>query len=206
MLDQIERTTLGALLGIMVLVTFVNVVLRYVFRDSLIWGLEVTAILFAWLVLLGMSHGIKHSAHLGIDVVVNSVGRRLRKLCGLVAAGLCLLYALLMLKGAWDYWAPFASLSPTEGRWLPVGLDLSARSRAFYMTDQVPMPGALRFLEDWINEGERFSYLPRAVPYAAIPLAFGLLTWRCGLLLKDVTIEKRDRIIANHEIEDDVEA
>ena len=116
MFDRIERTTLGVLLGIMVLVKFVNIVLRYVFRDSLIWGLEVTAILLAWLVLFGMGHGIKHSTHLGIDVVINSEGKRFRKLCGLMAAGLCLLYALLILKGAWDYWAPFASLSPTEGR------------------------------------------------------------------------------------------
>ena len=39
----------------MVVVTFINVVLRYGFNTGLIWGLELVSFLFAWLVLLLLS-------------------------------------------------------------------------------------------------------------------------------------------------------
>ena len=64
-INTLEETAIAVLLGLMTLVTFINVVLRYVFGDSLIWGLEVTLILFAWLVLFGISYGFKITAHLG---------------------------------------------------------------------------------------------------------------------------------------------
>ena len=49
----------------MTLVTFANVVARYVFNDNILWALETTVFLFAWLVLLGACYGVKTSLHLG---------------------------------------------------------------------------------------------------------------------------------------------
>ena len=43
----------------MTLVTFSQVVARYVFNTGVVWALELTVYLFAWLVLLGMSYGVK---------------------------------------------------------------------------------------------------------------------------------------------------
>jgi len=57
--DSVEENIIAAILGVMTLITFVNVVMRYVFNESLIWGLEVVLILFAWLVMLGISYGFK---------------------------------------------------------------------------------------------------------------------------------------------------
>ena len=54
-INSIEETAIAVILGLMTLVTFINVVLRYVFNASLIWGLEVVLILFAWLVLRRLS-------------------------------------------------------------------------------------------------------------------------------------------------------
>ncbi|MEZ5687157.1 MAG: TRAP transporter small permease subunit, partial [Paracoccaceae bacterium] len=48
--DTLEEGAIALILGAMTVITFVNVVLRYVFNHSLIWGLELTLILFAWLV------------------------------------------------------------------------------------------------------------------------------------------------------------
>ena len=42
-----EETVIAVLLGLMAILTFINVVLRYLFNASLIWGLEVVLILFA---------------------------------------------------------------------------------------------------------------------------------------------------------------
>ena len=80
---SIEETLIAIILGLMTIITFVNVVLRYVFGDSLIWGLEVTLILFAWLVLLGISYGFKITSHLGVDAVINLFDKPGKRVLGM---------------------------------------------------------------------------------------------------------------------------
>ena len=50
-IDELEETVIAFLLAAMVVVTFINVVLRYGFNTGLIWGLELVTFLFAWLIL-----------------------------------------------------------------------------------------------------------------------------------------------------------
>ncbi len=200
-----EENVIALLLGLMVVITFVNVVLRYVFNASLIWGLEVVLILFAWLVLFGVSYGVKKTAHLGVDALTNALPTGTRRIVALIAATLCLAYSFLLLKGAWDYWAPFAGLYPTEGRWFPLGFDETARDRAFYITDQVPMPGFLRFLEDWINYGEEYDKLPRVIPYAILPVGAALLLWRFLQATWAIWQGRSTSLIVSHEVEDEID-
>lgn len=108
-----EETAIAVILGLMTIVTFVNVVLRYGFNESLIWGLEVTLILFAWLVILGVSYGVRVTMHLGVDAITNLLSTRPRRILALVSAAVCIAYAFLLVKGAWDYWAPYAGLWQT---------------------------------------------------------------------------------------------
>ncbi len=204
-INEFEETAIAVLLGLMTLVTFVNVVLRYGFNTSLIWGLEVTLILFAWLVLFGISYGFKVTAHLGVDAVTNLFPPAGRKLLALISAALCLAYALLLLKGAWDYWAPFAALQPTEGRWFPLGFAEGVRDRAFYVTDQVPMLGIFRWLEDAINYGEEYEKLPRVIPYAILPVASALILFRIAQATWGLFTGARESLIVSHEAEDAVE-
>ncbi len=200
-----EETAIAVILGLMTLITFINVVLRYVFNSSLIWGLEVVLILFAWLVLFGVSYGVKITAHLGVDAVTNMLPKGPRRIVALVSAALCLIYAFLLLKGGWDYWAPYAGLYPTEGRWFPLGFDETARDRAFYITDQVPMPEFLRFLEGWINYDETYDKLPRVIPYAIVPIGTALLMFRFIQATLRIWRGQADSLIVSHEVEDELE-
>ncbi|HPR07254.1 MAG TPA: TRAP transporter small permease subunit, partial [Denitromonas sp.] len=50
--ESIEETFIAVALGFMTLITFANVIARYVFNSNILWGLEVTVVLFAWLVLV----------------------------------------------------------------------------------------------------------------------------------------------------------
>jgi len=201
-IHHLEESAIAFLLGAMTLVTFVNVVLRYGFNSSLIWGLEVTLILFAWVVLLGVSHGFKINAHLGVDAVINLLSRRGRRLAAVVSSAACLLYALLLLKGAWDYWAPFAALQPTEGRWFPLGFAEGVRDRAFYETDQVPMLGVFRWLEDAINYGDAYEKLPRVVPYFILPFSTALILLRILQASLGILKGERESLIVSHEAEE----
>lgn len=204
-INTFEETAIAVLLGLMTLVTFVNVVLRYGFNSSFIWGLEVTLILFSWLVILGVSYCVKVTAHLGVDAVTNALPMGPRRVLSLVAAAVCVAYGLLMFKGAWDYWAPFAALQPTEGRWFPLGFTEGVRDRAFYTTDQVPMLGMFRWLEDAINYGEAYDKLPRVIPYAILPFGTALLLFRFVEAGIGIVRGTRDSLIVSHEAEEEVE-
>jgi len=127
-IDELEETVIAFLLAAMVVVTFINVVLRYGFNTGLIWGLELVTFLFAWLILFGVSYAVKTSAHLGVDAI----------------------YAALLLKGAWDYWANFANLPQTTGRWFPTGFEDMRRTsyRAWYEVIDIPFPEFLRWRRD----------------------------------------------------------
>ena len=182
--DTIEETFIAITLGLMTLVTFANVIARYVFNSNILWGLEITVFLFAWLVLIGASYGVKHSFHIGVDVLVNALPLRVRRVVTLVSCACCLLFAGLLLKGAWDYWSPFI------GR------------RAFLETNDVPVPFFLVWLKDAFNDGESYEKLPRFIPYFALPLGMALLFYRFVEATWRIWTGKQGLLIAGHEVEE----
>ena len=110
-----------------------------------------------------------------------------------------------MRSPTWDYWAPFADLPPTSGRWFPTGFDWTARGTSYFETDQIPMPGFLRFLEDLINYGESYSKLPRMIPYIMLPVAALLILFRIVQATIRIIRGEQDSLIVSHEAEDAVE-
>ena len=203
---KFEENLLALLLGLMTLVTFANVVARYVFNSNILWALELTVYLFAWMVLLGASYAVKVGAHLGVDVVINAVSPRLRRMLGLISVTVCLAFAFLLLKGSWDYWANFANLPGTEGRWLPLGFEERFLAKGWYEVNDIPLPEVLRFLEDLFNEGEPYEKIPRFIPYTVLPLSMALLLWRFGQASWRMLRGDVDRLVAGHEIEDTAQA
>jgi C4-dicarboxylate transporter DctQ subunit len=204
-IDTIEETIIAFLLGAMTLITFANVIARYVFNSNILWALELTVFMFAWLVLLGASYAVKKSAHLGVDAIINLVSPRAKRVMGLISAFACVAFAFLLLKGAWDYWANFANLPGTDGRWFPTGFEDKFRGKGWYETNDIPVPGVLRFLEDVFNDGDAYEKLPRVVPYFILPLSMALLLFRSLQAAYRLYIGEIDTIIASHEAEDQVE-
>jgi len=182
--DSIEETSIAVCLGLMTLITFANVVARYLFDDNILWALELTVYLFAWLVLMGMSYGVKKHVHIGVDVVIHAVPPAAKRFLAFLSIIACLAFSILLLIGAWEYWYPFA----TERAWLE--------------TDDIPMPEFMQFLADWMNEGERYEKLPRWIPYLALPLGLALLTLRFLQLAWQILRGELDQIIASHEAEE----
>lgn len=214
-LDKLEETAIAVLLGLMTLLTFTNVVLRYGFNSSIIWSLEVTLILFAWLVLFGISYGFKVTAHLGVDAITNLLPPGPRKAVALFAGVICLIYACLLLKGSYDYWAPFADLPKTTGRWFPTGFDWDARRFGFTETGDVPIP--FDWLKSWLEQTfnsyeqggqvlyDSYSKMPVLVPYSILPLATVLLLFRIFQAVSRVWTGAAESLIVSHEAEDAVE-
>jgi C4-dicarboxylate transporter DctQ subunit len=205
-INQLEETVIAGLLGLMTIITFANVIARFVFNSNILWALELTVFLFAWLVLLGASYAVKVHAHLGVDAVLNMMPAGPRKVVALFAVSCCLAFSLLLLKGAWDYWAVFAELPPTSGRWFPTGFVDKFRGQGWYEVQDVPMVGILAFLEDWINFGESYEKMPKVVRYLVLPLSMLLLVVRFAQVALQILRGETDRLVASHEVEDELEA
>ncbi len=203
--DRIEETLIAALLGLMTLVTFANVVARFGFNSNILWALEATVFLFAWLVLLGASYAVKKHSHLGVDAIINILPAPVARMVGLFAAACCLHFSFFMLKGAYDYWAVFADLPPTSGRWFPTGFAEKFRSQSFYEVQDIPMIGIFNFLEGLINHGDEYEKLPKVVPYIVLPVSMFLLLFRFAQASVAIWKGETDRLVASHEVEDEIE-
>lgn len=171
------------LLFAMTALTFANVVARYVFNSNILWALEATVFLFAWLVLFGACYGFKKNIHIGVDILITYLSPQWRYIMAIFAGIICLAFAGLFAFGSWSYWYPFVS----ERAWLEV--------------NDIPMPDLLRFLEPWLNEDEAYEKIPRFIPYAALPLSMTLLLYRSLHALWEIINKKRTGLIASHEAE-----
>lgn len=204
-MDRLEENLIALLLGVMTLLTFANVVARYVFNSNIFWALELTVFLFAWLVLLGASYAVKKTSHLGVDAIVNKLSSSKKRVVGLFVATCCVLYSALLIKGGWDYWAPYANLLPTEGRWFPTGFVENSRGQGWYETQDIPVPFFLKWLEDVFNDGEAYEKLPKVIPYFVMPLSMALLFYRFIQAWRSVWLGETDMLIVSHEAEEEVE-
>ena len=157
MFDLLEETLIAVLLGLMTLITFANVIARYVFNANILWALEVTVFLFAWLVLLGASYGVKQTLPYRRRRSGQGVASRCEK--GPDADRGCRLPCLQ---------------HPAAQGIMGLLVAVCRQAGAFLETDDVPMPGFLQFFSDWLNEGERYEKLPRFIPYAVLPLSMAL--------------------------------
>lgn len=202
--DRFEEILISVILGVMTLITFANVVMRYGFNKNILWALELTVFLFGWLVLLGASYAIKKGAHLGVDIVVNILPPKPRRTMGLVAVAVCIIFSFMMLKGAWDYWANFANLPGTEGRWFPLGFEEKYRDKGWYEVNDIPHPAILGWMETVFNEGEEYEKIPRLLPYAVLPLSMALMLYRFLQAGYSLWTGKTDRVVASHEVEDEI--
>lgn len=102
-LKYFEEGAITFLMAAMTLLTFMQVIARYVFNYSFVWVLEATGIMFAWLIFVGMSYGVRVGAHIGVDAAVKLLGAAAARVVGAIAALLCIAYALIVAYGSYQY-------------------------------------------------------------------------------------------------------
>lgn len=89
-------------LGLMVLMVFGNVVLRYGFNSGITVSEELSRWLFVWMTFLGSVVAMRSHAHLGTDSLVSRLPVAGKKACYVAAHVLMLAMCWLMLKGSWQ--------------------------------------------------------------------------------------------------------
>lgn len=102
-LDHLEEWIIGLMLAAMTALTFMQVVMRYVFNSGFSWALELTTVFFAFMIFVGISYGVRVGSHIGVDALVKMLGHSARRKVSILAVLLSLLYVGLVLTGATTY-------------------------------------------------------------------------------------------------------
>ncbi|MFD2261254.1 TRAP transporter small permease [Lacibacterium aquatile] len=88
-------------LAVMVVLTFANVVLRYVFNSGYAGAEEISRLAFVWLIFLGTVIAHKRNEHLGMTMVQKKLSPMLRRVCAVICH-VAMLYGIwLFASGSW---------------------------------------------------------------------------------------------------------
>lgn len=117
--DRLEELFMIVALTFMTLLTFLQVVLRYGFGTGFVWSLEATTYTFAWLVLIGMSYGVRTQAHIAVDLVTSRLTPSGARIFAAVALVCGLAYCALMIYGSSQFVDRLMTLG-TDARDIPL--------------------------------------------------------------------------------------
>ena len=93
------EVVLIVMFGIMAVLVFGNVVLRYGFNSGIVFSEEASRFMFMWLTLIGALIVMKDHGHLGMSSVVDRLGERGQRVCRFTADLLTLVCCLLLAHG-----------------------------------------------------------------------------------------------------------
>ena len=186
-INNFEKNLLALILGAMVLITFAQVIARYLFNSG--WGsaLELTQVLFAWLILYGMSYGVRVGAHLGVDILIRKFSPKVFKIFALIGAFACILYGVTFLWADWVTW---------------FGVEQNKGGAYFYWSKIYKIGIGMESIalpEFLFGPDER---LPRWLAYIILPIGLALFIIRCTQAFFAILTGKREMIIASHEAEE----
>lgn len=128
----IRKFSLG-LLSMLVVVVFLNVIMRYVFSESLIWANELSRFLMVWFALLMTSVLVNQDDHLNVDMLYDRFSREMKYR---IQVGMTMLYTVLGLV-----WVNFGLQYVLEA-----GIRATAPAlgfQMFWVYSIVPISGAL---------------------------------------------------------------
>ncbi len=192
MVDAIEENILVIIITAIMLVSFGQVVARYGFNSGWAAALEFNTLAFSWLILLGMSYGIKNGVHIGVDIILNAVSKPVTRIMALIGALGSMFYGLILLDSTWlhllgvevrggaiEYWA----------KMFKIGIG----------SEELRYP---EFMQ------ELFGLQPRVhrwLVLVILPISLALLVYRSGQAFIDIYTGKRRMLISGHEGQELVE-
>jgi len=92
----LEESILVILSVFTVVIIFTQVVMRYVFSNSLPWSEEIARYAFVWMIYIGVSYGVKKKKHLSVDVFSELLDYKGKLVLGIIANSFFLIFALVI--------------------------------------------------------------------------------------------------------------
>ncbi|HEY5763745.1 MAG TPA: TRAP transporter small permease [Rhodocyclaceae bacterium] len=187
--DRLEENALVLLMLLITGVSFGQMVARYMFNTGWSAALEFTTVCFSWLILIGMSFGIKRGTHLGVDILIKALPNPATRWFGIFGAAMGVLYGMILLDATWlqllgvetrsgaiDYWAKMykINIGSEELRWP-------------------------EFIQEWFGVKDRVQ---RWLVLIILPISLALIAFRSLQAMIEIYRGDRTTLIAGHEAED----
>lgn len=186
---RFEENVLSILLATITLIAFTQVIARYGFNSGWSGALETQRILFAWLILFGMSYGVRTSSHLGVDALIRAFPRPAFRVFAVIGALACLAYATALLSAGWLNLLGAQAKGGAVTYW-------SLNWRTGLGLDDVRYP---ELIQDLFGTQERVQ---RWIAYLILPIGLGLLAFRSLQAMIQIIRGSRELVIASHEAEE----
>jgi len=188
-ITKLEENILSSLLALITIISFVQVIMRYGFNASFGGALELTRILFAWLILFGMSYGVKVGAHLGVDAFIRLLPAKGLRVTAIFGAAATMLYAVMLISVDW----------------MQIFGATSKGGAVVYWSKMYQLQLGLEDLKypEWFSDGLGIDErVKRWMAYLILPVGLGLLAFRSLQAMIQIIRGERELIIAGHEAED----
>ncbi|WP_319413147.1 TRAP transporter small permease [uncultured Cohaesibacter sp.] len=182
-ITRFEETVIALLMAGMVLLTFSQVIARYVFNTGWQAALEATVLMYAWMILFGMSYGVKIGAHLGVDAIISALPNRIFRILAVLGALTGVVYGLMLFDGAMTYLGKLYKFN--------IGMQ-DLRFPDWFANGIAPAIG----WEIYDNE------VPRWFAFSILPIGLALFALRCAQAAFEIIKGERKMMIASHEAED----
>jgi TRAP-type C4-dicarboxylate transport system permease small subunit len=86
--SHFEEVLCAILFAVMAIITFINIISRYLLKYSFAFTEELVVSFFVWLTLLGTSIAFREQSHLGFSFLVDRLPPKIRRIFLWVSAGL----------------------------------------------------------------------------------------------------------------------
>ena len=74
------KPIISVLFLLMIIITFIQVIFRYVLNSALPWAGEITIFFFIWVIFLGASITLHKGLHIGVDIITNQLREKNKKI------------------------------------------------------------------------------------------------------------------------------
>ena len=187
--EKLEDNLLIILMALLTIFSFTQVVARYGFNTGWSAALEFTMTTFSWLILIGMSYGIKRSSHLGVDILLKIVSKPIARWLAIFGAASGLIYGLILLDASWLKAVGIETRSGAIEYW-------SKMYKVNIGTEELRWP-------IWIQEtfGVK-DRVQRWVVLIILPISLALLCYRSLQAMVQIYRGEREMVIAGHEAEE----
>ncbi|MBQ3616237.1 MAG: TRAP transporter small permease [Anaerotignum sp.] len=94
--DNLEEFIIVPLIFAMSIIIFIQVIMRYVFQNSLTWSEELARYLFVWLVYFSVSFTARRQKHIRIDAAINLYPKKLRPYIDILSEIIVLAFSIFI--------------------------------------------------------------------------------------------------------------
>ncbi len=135
--DRVVCWAIMLAMALMVAVVSVQVLLRYGFNSSLDWADDIGRLLFVTSVFLGVPIGIRHNAHISIELLVARLARGaqdgLARFVALLSAGMMALIAWYTVRVAAEQWSEMMPTLDMSTAWFMVPVAFGTAHSALHL-------------------------------------------------------------------------